>query len=92
MPKKFDMTLIHTVLSGMLPLILIDNELISLAAMEYARSLDNGGLELHLSSGREITLSPDQAAKIAENLKLGIEKARQMAAREAAKQMGILTH
>lgn len=90
--KKFDMKLIHTVLSPIIPLILIDDELISLASLEYARAHDDGKLELNLMSGRSIKLTADQAATIAANLKVGIEKAQQAAAREAARQMGILTH
>lgn len=90
--RKFDMKLIHTVLMGMIPLILIDDELISLAALEYARAHDDGTLELNLMSGRNITLTATQAATIAANLKAGIETAQQAAAREAARQMGILTH
>lgn len=90
--KKFEMKLIHTVLAAMMPLILIDDELISLAALEYARAHEDGTLELNLMSGRNVVLSADQAATIAANLKAGIQHAQQAAAREAAMKMGIITH
>lgn len=92
MQKPFDLGLIHTVLSTMIPMVRVDEHLIWLSAVERAVAHPDGTLTLFFMSGGDITLTATQGATLAETMKRGIEMARQQAARQAAQQMGIITH
>lgn len=85
------MLLLQAVLAQILPIIVVGDELISLGSLEHAIATEDGSLELYFVSGRQITLNPKHAATVAKNLELGLERARQMQAQQAARELGIIT-
>lgn len=92
MVKKFDLTLLHAILAPLMPMVVIGEELITLSTLEHAIANNDGSLELYFISGREIVLKSENAQKMADILKRGIEQVQQMQAAQAARQLGIITH
>lgn len=88
--KKFNVLLLQAVLAQVLPMLVVGDEVISLASFEHAIAQEDGSLELNFVSGRKIVLDPKQAAVVAKNLEIGLERVRQMQANQAARELGIV--
>lgn len=87
--KQFDLNMLAQALS-VIHYVVLNDQLICLSGLQHAEVNTDDSLTLTLISGLEISLDAEEHQLLAQILSRALDQAKAMAARQAAKELGLV--